>query len=448
MTRRLPKFDFSTTDSPEGATLVSQGRKPLVFVPQQTFSPVRATVFRVPSRRTFARAFSLALIAIALGQVSARAVDVVVKSAGADVRVGRLISFSLETGLTLELVGDSKPLHIDTADLVRIETAANPIPPSPAAMTIQLTGGDRLIGTPGIFERDRVDIVVPSLGIVTVPLERLESWSTPHARDKRWHEVVATMLADRTAGTDRLLLTNGDRLYGVIAKVDWQGFTVQTPLGLSRIAHDRVVAAAIVTAPLPPQDGLWARIELVDGSRLTSRAVQWSGGTMLATVLDGQPQQIPSDRIKRVELSGGQWRWLTELTPSGFSSTPVLSLDWPYKTNRNVLGGMLRVAGQSFEHGLGVHAKSVLTYDLEGRYRRFVTFVGIDDDAGPLADVSLSIRIDGRTHWQQKHVRQGKLIGPVAIDTVGARSLELIVDFGKLGGIQDRLNWIEPVLIR
>jgi hypothetical protein len=126
----------------------------------------------------------------------------------------------------------------------------------------------------------------------------------------------------------------------------------------------------------------------------------------------------------------------------------LLSLSWDYAANRNVLGGPIRVAGESFERGIGVHSRMRLVYELGGAYRTFVTQFGLDDESGPLADVVVAVTVDGQRRFEQAHVRRGKLFGPVRIDVHDAQRLDLLVDFGDNGDLQDRFDWVEPALIR
>ena len=123
-------------------------------------------------------------------------------------------------------------------------------------------------------------------------------------------------------------------------------------------------------------------------------------------------------------------------------------LAWEYVPNRNVLGAPIRVAGETFDYGIGVHSRSSLTYDLKGIYREFVTSLGIDDSGGSYADVAVLILVDGKRRFDQSHVKRGKLLGPVRLDVTKAKRLELIVDYGDNGDIQDRFDWVEAALIR
>ena len=89
-----------------------------------------------------------------------------------------------------------------------------------------------------------------------------------------------------------------------------------------------------------------------------------------------------------------------------------------------------------------------MSFRVGGNYRAFVTSFGIDDNSGPFADVNVRIKVDGQQRYEHRSVRRGELFGPLLIDVTNGKRLELIVDYGQLGLIQDRFNWIEPALIR
>ena len=119
-----------------------------------------------------------------------------------------------------------------------------------------------------------------------------------------------------------------------------------------------------------------------------------------------------------------------------------------HRLDRNVRGGPIVVAGERFLRGFGVHSRSALIFALKGRYTQFVTWFGMDDDSGPFADVSVLILVDGQRRYQQPGVRLGTLTGPVRLDVTNAKRIELIVEFGDNGDLQDRFDWVEPGLVR
>ncbi|NOT02771.1 MAG: hypothetical protein HOP29_19380 [Phycisphaerales bacterium] len=388
------------------------------------------------------------LLATPVRSAPAGGLAVLVRTIDAEAISGRLVSFSLDRGLTLENHATEETLRIPSADVVRITTDAVPDDDRTNVPLFILSAGDRLIGRPVDFAEDMVTIETTSLGRVIVPMERISAYVTAIGRGTAWSERIEQLVNGPVAGSDVVLLANGDRAAGVVLAIDADHLVLETSAGASRLPLDRIAAVRIVAPPAPSRGGLSARLDFADGSRLRVAELSWKDAAASARVFADATVNIDAGQIVRAEIEGGRWTHLAEVTPISTEQIPMIALDWPVERDRNVLGGPLRVAGQQFERGLGVHSRSALTYDLGGEYRRFVTSYGLDDDSGPLADVRVSILVDGQVRHQRDGVRQGELIGPVTLDVGDARNLELIVDFGRLAAVQDRFNWLDPALIR
>ncbi len=403
------------------------------------------------AERTIRISLRAALVLLFATHVSATEVEV--RTVDSKSVTGQLVSFSLDRGLVLEAPSGTRRIGIQ--DIIRVAPVSNRRihrsetgPTRGSSFSVTLAGpapADRLVGLPGVFENERIALHVPSLGTVPIPLEHMAVWRNLRlGGDAR----VSAMLAAPSDGQDRLLVANGDRLDGVIVVVDSAGFVLETDGGEVRIAHDHVVAASIVGVPLERRGGPHARVTLADGTRVTCSALGWSKRGAVLKVFDGVEHRAAEDAVASVDIVGGRWQCLTELAPTRVEETPMISVAWPFQVDRSVTGRPLRVGGESFDRGIGVHARSSLTFDLAGQYREFVTSYGMDDDSGPLADVAISILVDGVTKHERASLGRGTLVGPVRIDVSGAKRIELLVDFGRMGGIQDRFDWLEPAIIR
>jgi hypothetical protein len=95
-----------------------------------------------------------------------------------------------------------------------------------------------------------------------------------------------------------------------------------------------------------------------------------------------------------------------------------------------------------------VHSACRLVYRLEGEYQTFVVVPGVDDDAGPLADVTVRVNVDGAVRFEHEHLTPGRSPGQLRIDVEGASTLELDVQFGHYGDVQDRFDWADAALVR
>ncbi|HEY3244354.1 MAG TPA: NPCBM/NEW2 domain-containing protein [Phycisphaerae bacterium] len=435
--------------------------------------------------------------------------DITVRTIDPDPLHGRIVHWSLSGELVIEesAAGEAGGVsrRIPSDQIVRIDLAAEPPDAarrtplgSPsrsetarkqpaAAITLDLVGGDRLIGTcselrpqapselrtgeshaisphaggsavadvGGSASDDEVTLITASAGPITVPLEFVSAVRTAAAAMPRWREALDDLRHRAPAEDDALLLTNGDVLHGLLRRVGANGIAFEQAGSELVVPLERVVAALLAPTPSPAAAGLRARAALADGSRLTAAQVEWSGDHLEIEAFGGRRLTLPMEHVQGIDVTGGRWGWLSSIEPVSDQHTPMLDLarhgesaTWPRVINANVLGEPLHVGGRTFAYGIGVHSASMMRFDLAGEYKTFVTSFGLDDDSGPYADVSVEIHVDGRRCYQEANVRPGTLHGEVRLDIAGAKSLELIVGFGENGDVQDRFDWVEPALIR
>ncbi len=368
---------------------------------------------------------------------------------------GRLSRLSLQSEAVL-LAGDDA-MNIPARDLISIEVIAPEKAPSPStsapdpqsrdAVRVRLANGDLLAGRLAKGSPDSLALETATLGRMTVLLEQIESIGfapavgPAHADSSRWFD------KGPMAGDDGLLLTNGDVVRGFITAIDGDGITMDQANTPTTIPLRLAVAARFVHPPVEPPIGQFAVATFRDGSRLTLVSLEWTDRKIVAKTSSEAEIDINVDCLATVTMAGGRWKWLSEMSPISSEHTPMLAIDWDYKKDRNVLNAPLTVAGRMFDHGIGVHSRSRLIFELKGEYAEFVTSLAMDDDSGPAADVSVQILVDGKPRFQQAGLRQGRLHGPVRVDVANAGRIELVVDYGENGGIQDRFDWIEPGLI-
>ena len=360
---------------------------------------------------------------------------------------GALQLLSLPDGVVVREVGGAKR-HVPARDLVRISTTVRPWGRTRNDVTLRMVDGDTLSGR--IVQGDDESVVLDTqgLGRVHVPLDVLERLDTARAFQLAYRESVAWLDRSRRNDTDRILLTNGDVVEGFLTAIGVEGVSIEGSFGETLVPHHVVVAVRLAPGVAVAVHEPHFRVHLRNSGRVTVTGFDWKDDIARARLRHGGDVTIDAGRIVRIEVLGGRWEWLSNHRPISFEHTPMLSLDWDYSRDRNVLGRPIRVAGEMFEHGVGVHSRSSLIYDLKGAYREFVTRFGIDDDSGALADVSVLILVDGMRRFDQVNVRPGELHGPVRLDVTRANRIELIVDFGDNGDVQDRFNWVEPALIR
>ncbi len=378
------------------------------------------------------------------------------RTVGAAPVVGTLVSLSLDGGLRIEVDGELQ--QISTADLIAVSRAEVDVSSSDEdawgrstgrdGVALEMVGGDRVFGRLGDDQPDSVVVETDQWGKLAVPMDGLAGVRFSSAEMPAYGDSLDWFRRDSDSADDRLLLTNGDVVRGFIAGVSREGVRLEIGDEVNTVPFRLAVAARLVHPPAQTPPGPHAVISLVDGQRLTVLAFEWSGGKVKAKTSTGEPVEPGADRVHTIAFHGGRWEWLSAKVPSSAQHVAMLSIELKHRPDRNVLGGPLRVAGGRYERGIGVHSKSVLAYELDGAYKEFVTSFGMDDNSGRGANVKTMILVDGQQRFERSNVVAGVLHGPVRVDVAGAKRLELVVDFGLNGDIQDRFDWIEPGLVK
>ena len=255
---------------------------------------------------------------------------------------------------------------------------------------------------------------------------------------------------DQPLARDLVQLANGDRVEGVVTGISPDKITLTVNGDATPIQLDAIAAIRFATAGQshPPADRGF-RIRLTDGSSFIASEVKLDGQELILTLADQSNRRLKLDAVSAIEQVNGPLLWLSSLKPVEDKQIPQFDLTWPTRMDRGVTGARIRF-GRIYDHGIGVHAKSILTFSLEGPYQSYKAFrtqYAIDDD-GDLADVTVRIRLDDRTVHTQEHVKAGKLSPVILLPLDGAKKLTLEVDYGENGDTQDRFNWIEPALLR
>ncbi len=198
-------------------------------------------------------------------------------------------------------------------------------------------------------------------------------------------------------------------------------------------------------------------VDLVDGSRVR--------GELSALEVEGVRMRVAGrsevflawSQVYELMVDDGTLRFLSELEPlqeegRGAPFGDELGMVWPYQQDRSVVGAALSSSGRTYTRGLGVHAPSRLTWELDGSWTHLRGSVAIDDSSllnakEARGSVLFRIHADGREVWKSRLVRGGD--APVAfptIDLAGVRRLVLEADPGEdFRG--DRANWLRPILV-
>ncbi|MHB1456194.1 MAG: NPCBM/NEW2 domain-containing protein [Armatimonadota bacterium] len=114
--------------------------------------------------------------------------------------------------------------------------------------------------------------------------------------------------------------------------------------------------------------------------------------------------------------------------------------------NKSVWEKPIVIAGRSFMRGLGTSSQTRIEYTLDGKYRRFQSWVGADWATSP--SVSFEVWVDGQKKWDSGIMRRDDAAKWTDVDISGAHSLVLVVGDAGDGIMGDHADWADAKLIR
>jgi hypothetical protein len=261
---------------------------------------------------------------------------------------------------------------------------------------------------------------------------------------------------------DRVFLDNGDELLGTIALWHDDTLSVETDAGRVDLEAAQITALQLrQKAPDRPAPGRVLIVGWRDGSRLVAGALLADARQARLTLAPAAPGGEKAEpitltaataAITGLQTLGGQAVYLSDLKPVGYKHIPFLQLAWPYRTDRNVSGDLLRAGGKLYLKGLGMHSASRLTYDLDRPASRFEAALAIDDRAGGRGSVVFRVFVDtGEGHWEPKFtsptVRGGDAPLSIAVDVARAKRISLLVEFADRGDQLDYADWLDARLV-
>ncbi len=311
---------------------------------------------------------------------------------------------------------------------------------------------------------ETVSLTTKLLGKIVLPRSKLRAvlLNTPADGLRRTH-LLDQLLAFQK-NKDQLRLPHGDVLTGKLieigsgespneSRIAFRLDGTSEPISL---ATNRVAGLVCSTNAKTTTRGKLA-LGLRDGSYLivTSLAAQsesWQTELACGVQVTGHALRD----ILHLQSLGPQPVYLSDQKAIDYRHEPYLEIPWPYRQDRNVLGGPLTVREKIYAKGLSMHTTSWLTYDLSrpsrkvARLKRFAAQIAIDDTAGRHGSVIFQVflRKTGALQlaFASPIVRGGDLPLPISVELGNAEQIVLVVQTADRGDERDYANWLDARL--
>lgn len=177
----------------------------------------------------------------------------------------------------------------------------------------------------------------------------------------------------------------------------------------------------------------------------------WTAATADAISLQttwGTPLRLPLNKVYAIDFVGGRLVYLSDLKPDKVEQTPYFGRVMPWRADRGLDGGPLRLSDGQYARGIAMHSRCVLDYDIQRGFERFNAKVGFEQPAGKIGNAVLRVIGDGKVLYENADARGDQPPVAIDLDVNSVQHLTIEVDFGKTPEVGARVIWANARLLR
>ncbi len=161
------------------------------------------------------------------------------------------------------------------------------------------------------------------------------------------------------------------------------------------------------------------------------------------------PIEVDLNEIALLQTLGGRVQYLSQLTPSESTERTVLAPPQPFQMDRTCQGTALSIAGRRYPWGVGVHADSQLTFDLNAHYQEFRSAIGLDSSAPEGGAVQFAVIGDGKQLYESPVIKAADTTArEIVVPIAGVKRLTLKVTHAGNGDLGDVADWGSARVVR
>lgn len=402
--------------------------------------------------------------------LAAAAPPVVVENVDGTTTSGSLQQLTQEQ---VVLLTDEGTQELPRNSLIKLQPQGDLATPEQAALAeiqVTLLDGSHVLATSFSVSQGRATIGTADGGQVAVATDFIDEVRFHRQDDSLRQQWDA--IANATATGDMLVIRKMaprgadegsqptmvlDQLSGLLFDIDDQkvGFEFDgTRVDVPRGKIEGLIYYHGRSSPLP--DAV-CRVRDTTGSEWSVRTVAFDQGRLSATTPTGIQRRWSLEQVVVVDFSTGNIEFLDHLEPVQVQWRPFIASSvtpdsvnrwFQPKLERGISDPPLQLGGVSYSRGVTLHSRTEITYPLNGKYRRFLAKVGVDDGFRNAGNVYLRISTEDEV-LVDRVVRGADPPFGVDLDVQDASRLQILVDFGDDHSDQgDHLNLCNARLLK
>jgi hypothetical protein len=350
------------------------------------------------------------------------------------------------------VTGDGVPADLTHDDLRRIlnhdedDLPGNLIVES--SVVVHMSGTGRVWAKKATISHEKIKIEWQSGPPLELPIDivrGLQIVSLPNS--KEYEESLATPAAT----LDRALIKNDDgqisSISGLIESLDADNLTLDIN-GLKRNLARSKLSGIVFAQPAPSTQKPRFTVEFRDRSQIAGDKLAIADGKGTLTIAPQAEAHFNWPDVYEVSVRSPRLEYLSDWPSLQEQQTPIVTPPFPAQRDKSVSGGRLQVNSvERFDKGLGVHARSAITFGTQGKWDTFKAKIGLDDEADGKGDCIFQVLADGKSIYEQRKTGHDPTTD-VKLPITGCQELTLLVEPGVGLDLADHANWCDARLIK
>ena len=324
---------------------------------------------------------------------------------------------------------------------------------SPAKIVAEGHAGAKLQLESLLFDGNEFHTVSPSGLELTLPFDGLRALRfEPSASLAAFEEAFAKPAKD----SDKIFLKVDkqiETIAGLLAGITATELSLDISGEKRKIPRERIYGIVFANAGGAPPPA--ALISLTDGSRIAVKSLELQANVWRIQLVGGTKGEIAGESVSRIDFCPPGLVFLSDLEPAVVKEEPLFTSPAPWRRDQSVAGNTLQVGVRKFEKGLGVHARSELSFDVPPESNWFLATIGIDEETrsestnlqNPAGDCEFRLLADGRELFSAR-VKGGEPPQTLRLELRNVKRLTLLVEPGEDFDFADHADWCDARFLK
>lgn len=314
------------------------------------------------------------------------------------------------------------------------------------AVALELIGGGRVHGDSITVENEKFHVAWSVADKLVLPIDVVRAVRfKPGTSDDAFDAALAKPSADN----DRLFVDADGKLTiltGLIESLTAEAVTFQYEGQQQTLPTAKLFGIVVAQVGKAGKNSTGVIAELAEGSRVVGAVKSLAEGKLTLTV-GPTDVVLPWSSVKSLAVRSSRLAYLSDMEPSEAEEYRLVTLPQGFQRDKNVNKKPLLLGEQSFERGIGVHAYSKLTFEIEGSYKLFNAVIGIDSSTDRKGDCVFVVLGDNQELLRERMTGASEP-KTLKVDVAGVKQLTLVVEPGEDLDLADVANWADARVIK